>query len=108
MATFYDLHEAFQALCKATKKWGLYVSRQGDIEIEEDEKAVPYLSLDAHAQILLDGCGIILCDTEEEMETLYNQTVGDDGPTEANSYDGPARWYALTCDPNGQLINENT
>jgi len=38
----------------------------------------------------------------------YYRTVGDDGPTKLNDYNGPCRIYALTCDPFGQLLNENT
>ena len=47
-------------------------------------------------------------DTEKEMEKHYDLTVGDDGPTKYNSYDGECRVYALTCSNTGELLTENT
>jgi len=104
-----NIHDAFQALCKATKKWGVAISF-GDVEDYADvEKAAPYLTLEDDFQIIIsDGRGIILCDTEEEMNSIFHQTVGDDGPTELNSYNGPVRVYALTCSPDGKMLTENT
>jgi len=116
----YDLDRMFRRLCKTTGKWGLYVFLWGGSDPggqEEDEiiKAAPYLAGpydgdEGHAksQILLEGHGVILCDTEEEVNHYFNLTVGDDGPTDLNPYDGPARVYATTCDPTGQGRNENT
>jgi hypothetical protein len=54
------------------------------------------------------GTCIVLFDTEEELLYAYNRTVGDDGPTKLNPYNGPARVYARTCDQDGNLITENT
>lgn len=91
--------QAMQELCKATKKWAVYF--EGKTQL-----AAPYLR--DEIQLLSDGVGIVLCDSEEEMRLIYNQTVGDDGPTETNPYNGPCRVYAVTCSPDGQLLNENT
>jgi hypothetical protein len=71
-------------------------------------KAAPYLSIERDTQAIYDGYAVILCDSVEEQERLYNQTVGDDGPTKLNKYNGPARVYALTIDRTGQTLNENT
>jgi len=101
-----DIHKAFAELCKATGKWGLYISWVGTAVDVID--AAPYLHQLEDGQILLDGQGIILCDSEKECYNLYDQTVGDDGPTSLNSYDGPDKVYALTCNPSGQLQSENT
>lgn len=101
-------------LCKFKKKWGLYLavpanwddvvpSRQNELQ-----KAVPYLNRDQVFELLLQGSVYLFCDSEEECYRYYEQTVGDDGPTETNPYDGPVRVYALTCDPNGELQAENT
>lgn len=71
-------------------------------------QATPYLDISLHGQMLVDGQGFIVCDSMEEVEALFAQTVGDDGPTEQNTYAGPARVYALTINSDGQLQNENT
>jgi hypothetical protein len=106
-------HEVFQALCRATGKWGLYISfdrywENEDCIVDDLVKAAPYLAFPADGQVIMEGQGIILCDTEEERDRLFDQTVGDEGPTKLNPYNGPARVYALTCNPDGQLGNENT
>lgn len=93
---------AFAELCRASKSWGLYVSHGGP----SATPAAPYL--DPGDPILVNGQGIILCETEAEMLDLFGRTVGDDGPTAQNPYDGPDRVYALTCSPEGEFLNENT
>lgn len=95
-------------LCAATKKWGMYISCAEFLGYEH--LVAPYLDPEdeAHYQIIDDGAGFILFNTKEEMEDAYNRTVGDDGPTELNPYDGPIRVYALTCGPDGELLTENT
>lgn len=105
----YTIMDAFQELCKSMKKWGMYISSSCSEEfIEEMPKAAPYLSWEEHPQIIMDGNGILLFDTEKEMWHHYDMTVGDDGPTKLNKYKGHTRVYALTCDPDGQLLTENT
>lgn len=44
----------------------------------------------------------------KEMRELFQRTVGDDGPTPLNTYDGPVRVYACACSPSGQLLGCNT
>lgn len=104
--------QVMQALAKATGKFCMYINifNEGPEEtfFAEVMKAAPYLNFDDHLQLMTDGGGIIVCDSKEEMEDLYEQTVGDDGPTKKNSYDGTARVYALTCSNEGVLCNENT
>lgn len=70
--------------------------------------AAPYLKCEKLWQVQFAGVAYLFFDSEEELDRYYNKTVGDDGPTETNSYDGPVRVYALTCDPSGSLMNENT
>lgn len=73
-------------------------------DIKQVQLAAPYLK--DHpllAQMVLDGWGIVVCKDKEECNHLFNQTVGDDGPTPLNPYDGPYRIHALTS-----LGNENT
>ncbi len=101
--------DTLQVLCKSTCKWGMYISFfVPEHEEDEAELAAPYLNLEKHMQIIIDGNGYLLFDTKEEMEEKFWMTVGDDGPTETNKYDGGTRVYALTCGPDGQLLNENT
>jgi hypothetical protein len=96
------------ALCKVSEKWGMYISFVDHTDLQEIFKAAPYLNTEAFLRTCVDGCAYTLFDTEEEMMNLYHQTVGDDGPTKLNPYNGPARVYALTCDPQGNLLTENT
>jgi len=105
-----------QELAKALNKPCMYITLDwfrsdgttGDPK--EILKAAPYLDCDDndHMQALSDGMAILVFDSEEEMEDHYQQTVGDDGPTEKNPYNGPGRVYALTCTASGELQNENT
>jgi hypothetical protein len=117
MITKLTVTDAFQKLCKSAKKWGVYIELS-HISAQEPEdaytdyfdeilKAAPYLSITHDTQILVDGKCMILTDSEKEMDEIYNSTVGDDGPTKTNPYNGKARVYALTCDNHGQLRNEN-
>lgn len=85
--------------------------------IDEVCKAAPYLNpktkfkfegKNTIGQVMGDGYGFFLFDTEAELNRYYESTVGDDGPMKYNKYKGPARVYALTCDPDGYLLNENT
>lgn len=125
-----DSVSALQALCKATGKYGMLINfdSAGPEDFQGswwDElfKAAPYLKewFDGSwgqgsieplykdgGQVLSDGFAMMLMDTEEEMWQMYYLTVGDDGPTETNSYSGPAKIYALTINSNGQLGTENT
>lgn len=102
-----DALGVFTELCKQSKKYGVYISFADEEDPAEITKAAPYLDFDKHYQVLMDGRGWLLFDTEEEMLNCYERTVGDDGPTELNPYDGKVRVYALTCSPTGELWNEN-
>lgn len=108
--------------CQARNKWAVYYSGlnsgeppidadqdEWDKYIEERAKALIFIDpdMDNYHQIMMDGEGFSIFDTEEEMESFYDMIVGDDGPTKSNPYNGPIRVYALTCGPSG-FINENT
>jgi|SRR5579885_2969128 len=96
--------DALIDLAKRARCWILYVSFHCD-DWEEVKKAAPYLQ--DHLQVLMDGHGCLICDSEEECYKYYNLTVGEDGPTATNPYDGPARVYALMIGPEG-CTSENT
>lgn len=96
-------------LCENTGKWGLYI-RHSTIDAPtnpEIRKAAPYLSEQQARDLLLYDYGLIL-GSQEEIENLFWQTTGEDGPTKLNDYDGPTRIYACTCNPSGDLVHENT
>lgn len=104
--------QTLQAICKAHKQWGcylnIYIPVPYILAFEDLPKAALWFDWEEHGQLAADESGYMLFDSEEEMWRVYRQTVGDDGPTELNQYDGPVRVYMLTCDPSGQLMNENT
>src|SRR3990170_256054 len=111
-----DSHSILSRLCKATKKWGMFISGwDWEKAIENDGNkilAAPYLDFDSDqknmVQVMGDCFGYMLFDTEEEMLRFYDMTVGDDGPTKTNQYNGSNKVYALTCDSKGEFQNENT
>jgi hypothetical protein len=102
--------DILSTLCKLKNRWGMYVGFGWENleDMNEVEKAAPYLKGDSMFQVRMNGYGYLFFNTQEELDNHYKQTVGDDGPTDINSYNGPARVYALTCDPAGELMSENT
>ena len=103
--------DILSALCKGAKRWGMFININcgpDNIWMNEITTAAPFLCFEKDAQLISEGEGYILCDTEEEMVTLFYSCVGDDGPTRLNCYNGKVRVYALTCSPDGVLLNENT
>ena len=79
-----------------------------DSDWDELILAAPYLNIHDHAAYLLNESLLLVFDTVQEMEEAYWSTVGDDGPTDTNPYNGPVRVYALTISPEGIFLNENT
>ncbi len=116
MIEFINNNDILSHICKATNKWGMLISFSTPEWNADDEnwhpfdevlKAAPYLNVETHMQILADGTAYILADSIEEIYNLYDQTVGDSG-SRGNAYNGPAKVYALTCDPSGDFISENS
>jgi hypothetical protein len=107
MVKILDNVQTLETLAKALKKPCMFISIHSDpLDYCEIEQAAPYL--EGQLQVMSDGYGYIVFDTEEEMREYYLQTVGDDGPTSKNDYDGNCRVYALTCNAEGRTQNENT
>jgi hypothetical protein len=106
--TVIELMQKYSALTHAPCMFIQFYTSSAEpiVDYQEVLKATPYLTFE-DSQVLLDGCAVIVFDTIEEMELIYNRTVGDDGPTQLNPYKGPARVYALTC-VNGEFQEENT
>lgn len=104
----FDKSKVLAELCKATKKYGMFISFSDELLLHEVVKDAPYLAENCD-QVVNDGEGWLLFDNEEEMEEYYEQTVGDDGPLV--NIDEESRLglvYALTCNPHGQFETENT
>lgn len=116
-----DLTKALMIMCKLKKRYDMYISWITDVVTDVDGDAVddnewynnlleaaPYLQGEKFMQIVANGCGFLFFNTEKEMDKYFNMTVGDDGPTSVNSYNGTVRVYAITCDNKGNLMSENT
>jgi hypothetical protein len=110
---------------KLSNKWIVYLSWGGyylsdRFDYQELLKAAPYLNTDlmqdeqAKEEIesaiiwSTDNNAILTCETEEEAFYYFDRTVGDDGPTKFNNYQGRANIYAEIIDNNGNSITVNT
>lgn len=109
MQTMFKPHEMLSAMCQAKKKWGIFlqVSNDGG-NWAELQKAVPFFSVSEMAEFWHEFNGVIFLDSEEELQAICGQIIGDEGPTSLNTYNGFARVYALSCGPDGTLYSENT
>lgn len=103
----YDTIEILKLYSLLAQKPCMLITFDTDQNIDEILKAAPYLNIAMNCQIISDGIGFLQFNSTNEMEKYFQLTVGDDGPTKTNPYNGPARVYAITCN-NGQLENENT
>lgn len=70
-----------------TGKFCMYISWIGQNDPIEIVKAVPYMK-DEKDMLYVLSRAVLVFDTEKEMYSHYDMTVGDDGPTEYNSYNG--------------------
>jgi hypothetical protein len=96
-----------ERIARAEKVWTLHLSTGDDLDLSGLNSPVPFLHSDERLQLRLDGWLLLLLDTEDAARLLFDQVVGDDGPTQTNSYTGPHRVYAYLAGPNGG-ITENT
>lgn len=118
-----DTIRAARELAKAIHKPILYLSgfdfwrspEENDKPWTEEGvvKAAPFLNPlkdpGGHmTQAFVDGYAYVICDSDEELHMLFDQVVGEDGPTQSNPYNGKFRVYALTVDSDGVMRNENT
>jgi hypothetical protein len=105
---FLNTIELMRQYAKTTSKFCMYISWNEEDLYTELMKAAPYLKGHEIAILSANSHIVLIFDTEKEMVYCFNQTVGDDGPTKLNDYEGLTRVYALTCSDKGELWNENT
>jgi len=99
---FLSKDEALEQLAELSNTWIVYASwSEYDQEILQ---AAPWLDRDW----LLHGEVVLQFENEEAASEIYNQTVGDDGPTETNQYCGKSRVYAELISPDDGVVTENT
>lgn len=118
----FDMHDAACELAKHAKKpvifirishaeeWEFLEYNNYDYPFDGNNalKAAPYLNAQEHTQIMADQYAFILCEDEDEQDRLFWLTVGDDGPTNTNPYNGASRVYAMTISADGEPLSENT
>ncbi len=85
-----------RALCKAKKRWGMMIHGHDPDFIVRD---APYLDYNEHLDVITQHWGILLFKTRKALEKHYSLTSGDDSGGTV---------YAITCNPRGELLNENT
>lgn len=98
--------DVLKELCLLRGQWGLHIS----FPIDDQRglmQAAPYLK-DLPPQVAIAGSVFLFFDSEAEARAVYEQTVGKDGPTKTNPYNGPVQVYALLCSDLGSLVTENT
>lgn len=107
--------DALALLCKTKGCYGLYLSFGDEFNPGELKKAVPFLDLGSlepddigDYQAVCDEYMFVECKSKAECYRLFNQVVGDDGPTKSNPYNGPTRVYAVTINNRGEIGGTNT
>jgi hypothetical protein len=100
--------ETLQAYMYYRPCFGVYLScNNDDVGPEEMHKAVPLMSKEQAHHLWMEGNLFLEFETEDSAREFFDSVVGDDGPTKTNSYNGPARVFALWGEPRGWL-SENT
>jgi hypothetical protein len=105
--------EAFEQVCKASGKYGLYLSTGVDHDAYPDSgvsevQRATLLPTDDAFELATSGQSIFLFDTMAECLAVYCNVVGDEGPTKTNPYNGPVKVFAYWLSPDGRTGSENT
>jgi len=103
----FSIVELMESHAKNINKWCMYIHTKLE-DGEEIYKAAPYLKELYPDALMIPNKLVLTFDTEKEMDSCFNLTVGDNGPTKHNSYIGNCKVYALTCSNTGELLDENT
>lgn len=108
---FYLWSDYAPLIAGLAKKWTLFLGCSGSRQTLL--KAAPYLkgakTVSGHLMgFCSDEIIVVLCRSEKQAMDLFDQTVGDEGPTKKNRYNGPGRVYAAVFTPEGDCFTENT
>jgi len=92
-------------VCKLEKKWGVRFHFDENA-ILKTERTAPWFHEaflgEDYWQCLIDGCGLLLFDTEDEAWDIFLQTIMD----EVEKDESPV--YACMISPDGTVVTENT
>jgi len=105
------MSDVLSEMCRHAGKWGMYINHSNSsagIGPYELARAAPFFTKDEAEKFWHYEKAIMLFDSEEELLSYFRQVKGEDGPREENPYDGPANVYAITCAPDGTLMDVNT
>lgn len=110
----FSTTDLMQKYCKETRQWGIMLVHHWDWEDDTNEyitgnffEDLKLAAPDLDRHDVIDETAFFFSPHPEDILKIYNRTVGDEGG-EDNDYKGPVRVYALTCDNEGNLRNENT
>jgi len=97
---------------RSTGRWVVMASHTFDkADRSELHLAAPWVTaLDIHDRVEFEITGeiVLLFDSEEDARMAFDVTVGDDGPTVSNPYNGETRVYACLISPSSGAVTENT
>ena len=120
--------DMLQSLCERDKVWGMYIkifSKINDKGVEDVPSyedivsAAPYLFmkkdykkedlslLEWQLEIIFEREGFFFFESKEDCNLHFQNTVGEDGKTAGNPYCVPVFVNAITCGPDGQLVDCN-
>lgn len=113
MQVITESSHILRVMCYNQKKWGIFFNgtspdiganyHQQSAMIKESAPWIKTLNAEDNMNVMCDGSGFLLFDTKDEMEKIYNMTVSDD-----NRKGDLPLIYMLTCNPDGELLTENT
>ena len=102
--------DTYDLAAKALGKWCIVASCTAHDWLHPDAvKAAPWLaSLDKGDLVHVDDRLFVAFDSEAECMAAFWSTVGEDGPTKTNPYDGYMRVSAIVISPVSGAVTENT
>ncbi len=99
----YD--SVLSALCIHYQKYGIFASYQATgCSLNELQEAVPFVKEQELMDFWHNGEAYFFFDSMKEMQDHFNQIIGEDSDRE----DIEAIVFAVSCDPFGNLLGENT
>ena len=103
--------ELFPSVCRGERLWGLFLSINKTSQ-EDIIRQAPYLSGHQASCLAAEGFLVLLFNERRELDITFGQT-GATGGRVTGTYRpqknpvGKGGLYALTCDPTGELLDDN-